>query len=335
MQERIGSRRAKLSLYVLLNVNRRLLTAVLAIGLFVVFVFLGAYAVPTFRQYMTGYASTRYVFQAYVGALITGVTLVVTISLVVLSQEFGSLGEQREKMAGSMGFRADVEDIFNAASPPEPNDFLRALVENTTDKAEALEDAVENNEDDDILEAVDQLSNDIRDNASVVSDELEDRDFGEYTVVKAALDYNYSWKIFQARRIQDRYQSDMNPETVRKLVDLIDILGFYGPAREHIKTLYFQWQLVDLSRGLLYLSIPSLAVTSGLAMYLAPTSFPETFLGIGNLVWIASAGMAIGALPFLFLTSFILRLVTVTKRTLAIGPFILRSAGRSGDIEWE
>ena len=127
----------------------------------------------------------------------------------------------------------------------------------------------------------------------------------------------------------------MDRETVRKLVDLIDILGFYGPAREHIKTLYFQWQLVDLSRGVLYLSIPALAVTSGLAMFLAPMSFPGTFLGISNLVWIVSAGMAIGALPFLFLTAFILRLVTITKRTLAIGPFILGSAGRSGNIEWE
>ena len=127
----------------------------------------------------------------------------------------------------------------------------------------------------------------------------------------------------------------MDRETVRKLVDLIDILGFYGPAREHIKTLCFQWQLVDLSRGVLYPSIPALAVTSGLAMFLAPTSFPGTFLGISNLIWIVSAGMAIGALPFLFLTAFILRLVTITKRTLAIGPFILRSAGRSGNIEWE
>ena len=335
MRERIGSRRAKLRLYVLLNVNRRLLAFALGIAMFAVLLVLGAYAVPTFRQYMIEYDPSRYVFQAYVGALITGVTLVVTISLVVLSQEFGPLGEQRERMSGSMGFRADVEDIFDAASPPEPNDFLRALVENTSEKAEALEDAVEDTEDDDILEAVSQLAGDIHDNANVVSEQLEDRAFGEYTVVKAALDYNYSWKIFQARRIQDQYQDDMDPETVRKLIDLIDILGFYGPAREHIKTLYFQWQLVDLSRGMLYLSVPALAITSALAMYLAPTSFPGTFLGIDNLVWIVSAGMAAGAMPFLFLTSFILRLVTITKRTLAIGPFILRSADRSGDIEWE
>lgn len=335
MRERIGSRRAQIRLYILLNVNRRLLAFVLSIAMFFVLLVLGAYAVPSFRQYMTGYDPSRYVFQAYVGALITGVTLVVTISLVVLSQEFGPLGEQREGMAGSMGFRADAEDIFGSTSPPEPSAFLRALVENTAAKAHALGDATADNDNDDLSESVDQLVEDVTDNASVVSNQLEGRNFGEYTVVKAALDYNYSWKISQARRIQDRHQDEMDRETLRKLVDLIDILGFYGPAREHIKSLYMQWQLVDLSRGMLYLSVPALAISSALAMYLAPTSFPGTFLGIDNLVWIASAGMTVGTLPFLFLVSFILRLVTVAKRTLAIGPFILRSSDRTSDIEWD
>ncbi len=334
MQERIGNRRTKVRLYILLNINRRWMAFGLAVGMFVVLVLLGTYSVPTFREYMGAKGPTRYVFQAFIGALITGVTLVVSISLVVLSQEFGPLGEQRDRMSGSMGFRADVEDIFNASSPPEPNDFLRALVENTSEKAEALEQAV-NDENEDFREAVEQLTTDIHDNADVVSEELEDRDFGEYTVVKAALDYNYSWKIHQARRLQDNFNDVIDRDTRRKLIDLIDTLGFYGPAREHIKTLYFQWQLVDLSRGMLYLSTPALVVTTAIALFLAPSSFPGTFLGVDNLVWIVSAGSAIGSLPFLFLTAFILRLVTITKRTLAIGPFILRSSGRSKNIEWE
>jgi hypothetical protein len=335
MRERVGSRRERIRLYILLSANRRWMAFVLAAGMFVTLVLLGAFAVPTFRQYMIEYAPSRYVFQAYVGALITGVTLVVTIGLNVLSQEFGALGEQRNRMSGSMSFRGDVEDVFGSVSPPQPNDFLRALVDNTTEKADALEEAAAGNEDEEFVEDVGQIAEDIRDNADVVSEQLENRQFGEYNVVKAALDYNYSWKISQARRLQSQYEGDMDRETLRKLIDLVDILGFYGPAREHIKTLYFQWQLVDLSRGMLYLSVPSLAITSALAMYLAPTSFPGTFLGISNLVWIVSAGMATGSLPFLFLTSYILRIVTVTKRTLAIGPFILRSSESSRDIEWE
>jgi hypothetical protein len=39
-------------------------------------------------------------------------------------------------------------------------------------------------------------------------------------------------------------------------------------------------------------------------------------------------------LPFAFLFSYILRIVTVAKRTLSIGPFILRETDRSRDLDW-
>lgn len=295
----------------------------------------GALTIPPFRSYMMEYGPSRYVFQAFIGALISGVTLVVTISQLVLSQELGPLDDQRQRMSGSVSFRGDVEDIFDAASPPEPSAFLQALVENASYKAQSLRDEVAGTSNDEVEDRVNSLVDSVVDNSEVVSDELEDRTFGEYAVVKAALDYNYSWKIFRARRLRDSHADDLSDEAYRSLVDLIDVLSFFGPAREHIKTLYFEWELVDLSRGILGMAIPSLAITSALASYLAPTSFPGATLGIDNLVWINSAGITIGSLPFLFLTVYILRLATIAKRTLAIGPFILRGSERSEDIEWE
>lgn len=335
MAERVGERRSRIRLYLLLNFNRLLFTALLAGGLFVFLVVFETLTIPSFHSYMVQMDPTRYVFQAFITALITGVTLVVTITQLVLSQEIGPLGTQRERMSGSMSFRDDVENIFNAASPPEPGAFLRALVENSSNRAQTLREQVAGNPNDDLEQRVDQLADSIVDNAEVVSDELENRTFGEYAVVKAALDYNYSWKIYQARRIRDTYADDFSDEAFRTLIHLIDILSFFGPAREHIKTLYFEWELVELSRGILYISIPALAVMSAFAMYLAPASFPGTTLGVANLVWVTSAGITIGSLPFLFLATYILRLATIARRTLAIGPFILRDSERSSGIEWE
>lgn len=334
MVERVETRRDRIRLYILLNINRRLLTGVLAAGLFFTLVCLGAFAIPTFRQYMMQDNPTRYMFQAFVTALITGVTLVVTLNQLVLSQELGPLGAQRKRMSGSAAFRGDVEDILGATSPPEPAEFLQALVDNTSEKAEIFQESITTNSDSDLRKRVDEYVEGIIDNADLVSEELEGREFGEYTVLKSALDYNYSWKIHQARRIRDVFGEEIDEGEERALIDLIDVLTFFGPAREHIKTLYFQWQLVDLSRGMLYLSVPSLAITSGIGFYLAPASFPGATLGIDNLVWIISAGATIGSLPFLFLTSFILRFATIAKRTLAIGPFILRSSERSTEIDW-
>jgi len=45
--------------------------------------------------------------------------------------------------------------------------------------------------------------------------------------------------------------------------------------------------------------------------------------------------VTVSMLPFTLLLSYILRIVTVTKRTLSIGPFILRETDRSVDVEWE
>ena len=335
MAERVGDRRSRFRLYVLLNLNRLVFTALLAVGVFLFLLIGGALAVPPFRLYMVEYDPSRYVFQAFIGALISGVTLVVTISQLVLSQELGPLADQRQRMAGSVSFRGDVEDIFESASPPEPSMFLRALVENSSNRAESLRDEVADSSNEDLEKRVNQLVDSVVNNAEVVSNELEDRNFGEYAVVKAALDYNYSWKIYQARRLRDSYTDELSDEAYRTLISLIDILSFFGPAREHIKTLYFEWELVNLSRGILYIAIPALAVSSTLASYLAPTSFPGATLGIDNLVWINSAGIAISSLPFLYLAVYILRLTTLSKRTLAVGPFILRNSERSTEIEWD
>jgi hypothetical protein len=56
--------------------------------------------------------------------------------------------------------------------------------------------------------------------------------------------------------------------------------------------------------------------------------------GVRPLVVVVSAGVAVSLLPFAFLLSYILRIVTVTKRTLSIGPFILRETDRSRDLNW-
>lgn len=335
LKERVGDRRSRVRLYILLTVNRELFTAVLAVGFFCVVLAFEIFTLPSFRSYMVAYDPSRYVFQGFITALISGVTLVVTISQLVLSQELGPLGSQRERMSGSISFRGDVEDVFGSASPPEPSAFLRALVENSSEKAESLQEEIEGHPNEDLEEKVDQLVENIINNAETVSDELEDRDFGEYAVVKAVLDYNYAWKIYRARRIRDDYGDELDDETFRTLVNLIDVLTFFGPAREHIKTLYFEWELVDLSRRMLYISVPALAVAVSFALYLGPTSFPGTTLGVDNLIWITSAGITVGSLPFLLLTTYIFRLATIAKRTLAVGPFILRESGRSTDIDWE
>ncbi|MFB6147516.1 MAG: hypothetical protein ABEJ66_01395, partial [Candidatus Nanohaloarchaea archaeon] len=93
-----------------------------------------------------------------------------------------------------------------------------------------------------------------------------------------------------------------------------------GPAREHFKTLYFQWELVNLSRAMLYTSIPALLVSTGMIIYCGPGTVTGSFMGIGADTLATSFAVTVALVPFILLLSYILRIATVAKRTLSIGP---------------
>ena len=334
MRGRVGNQRDRMRLYVQLNVNRIVLAGAIALAFFLTVLALSVLDATPIRAAMRSSDPVETLFQAFVTAIITGVTLVVTISQLVLSQETGPLGDQRDRMKGAMDFRREVEDFFDATSPPEPASFLQALVDMSGENAEELRDTIEDERDgmpDELGEFLDALV----ENADVVSDDLDEAQFGRYQVVKAALDYNYSWKIYQARRLRRQLEGELSKAEGEAFDDLVRVLEFFGPAREHIKTLYFQWELVELSRQLIYVSLPALVAAVGVLAMLDAASFPGTLLGVDNINWVVVGASTLACLPFFLLGTYILRLTTIARRTLAIGPFILRQSGRSEDIDWE
>lgn len=84
MRER-GARH-RYTLWVLLNANRWLLTAALAAGAFLVLIGWGVARPPPIPGVMATTDWVEMSFQALIGALITGTTLVVSINQLVLSQ---------------------------------------------------------------------------------------------------------------------------------------------------------------------------------------------------------------------------------------------------------
>jgi hypothetical protein len=238
-------------------------------------------------------------------------------------------------MEGAMAFRKDVEDVIERPiSPAQPSAFLRSLVKLTNRHAEAVSDAVQEIDDEALNEQVGEYTENLKGNADAVQNDLEGTQFGEFDVIFSALNYNYSWKLYAGRRIRAENEDALTEKAHHAFDELINALELFGPAREHFKTLYFQWALIDLSRTMLYASIPALLTAVAGIVYLEPALFPGTVFGVRTLVMMVSAGVAVSLLPFAFLFSYILRIVTVAKRTLSIGPFILRETDRSRDFDW-
>jgi hypothetical protein len=341
LRERAGGSTAKL--WLLLEADRWLVTGLLVAVVFGTLLALGV-LLPGVAETVRSGDPIETLFQGLLTATITGVTLVLTLNQLVLSQELGAVGDQRERMAGAMRFRDDVAEAVGApVGPARPAQFLRALVQVAGSRAETLRAAVggpgdsgEDREDgaDEAARAVADLTDSLVDNADRVAAGLDGARFGEFDVLSSALDFNYSWKVYAARRIRERHGEALGVEGREALAALIETLRLFGPAREHFKTLYFQWELIDLSRRILASAVPALLVSVAMILYVDAGAISGTALGVDAVVVLAAAAVTVAVAPFLLLLAYVLRIATVTKRTLSIGPFILRETD-ADEVEWD
>jgi len=322
MRQRVPGNRVKL--WVLLEAKRWQVAAVLLGLVFSSLVIVGAFDPVSLGSVIGSTDPVETVFQALVTAIITGVTLVVTINQLVLSQELGPLGDQRDRMEGSLDTRRAVESELDVdVAPADPSAFLQAIVDTAGDRSDELAAATDG-VDPDVRDRIESFAESVADNAGFVSDQLEDAEFGTFAVVSAALNFNYSGKIHEARQLRAACADGLNEEGEAAFEELLGTLSLFGPAREHIKTLYFQWELIDLSRMLLYTALPALVVAVSMIVYFDQGVASWSVLGVGGPVWLTSAAVTVALVPFVLLIAYILRIATVAKRTLAIGPFVLR-----------
>jgi hypothetical protein len=326
MRERSGESRIKL--WLLLRANRLLVSSVLTSAVFVAFVIAVAVLHPPFSRQIESGDMIETMFSTMITVIVTGTTLVVTIGQLVLSQENGPLGDQRERMASSMDVRDFTEELIGSPSPADPSEFLRQIIGITAQRTTALRESIDKNDNENLREEVDEFADSVTGNADLVRDQLEDAQFGSFDVLFAALNFNYSWKIFQVERLSNEYEQSLTEEERGLLDDLKTALSLFGPAREHIKTLYFQWALIDLSQMILYAAVPALAVAGIMVGIVDAGTFPGSTLGFDHIILVVGGAFAVTLVPFMLFVSYVLRVVTIAKRTLAIEPLILRESQR-------
>ena len=316
-------------LYLLLRANRWVLITAILLTAFVVLVLSSRLGLTPLREIVEAQGGLEFIFSAFIGAIITGTSIVVTINQLVLSQELGAVGDQRERMNESMSFRRDVEDATGIdVSAPEPASFVQGLLDGIRSVTEDLQAAGRDCSDREAREAIEEYTEDLLESVDETYETLEDAQFGTFEVIWAALNFDYSRKIYDARSLQSDHGDALTEDTDASIDELLELLTLFGPTREHLKTLYFQWELIALSRALLYVSVPALVVMALMIMYVDDTVLVGTTAGVDNLVYLTSAGYVVGIAPFVIFIVYILRIATVAKRTLAMGPFLLRETER-------
>jgi hypothetical protein len=338
MAERTGTHRV--ALWVLLEADRLLLAAVLTVVVFLIVLTGLSVLEPPFTVRAAASDPIETLFAAMITAVVTVTTFVVTIGQLVLAQENGPLGDQRERMDNAMAVREDVQRVTGAPSPTDPAAFLGALLTAATEQSRRLHSSVHPHSTDAEVfpinpgdrpsemsqAAIRSLAAEVREDTTAVLDHLDGAAFGSFAVVGAALNVTYDTNIVEIERIESEHRARLTVEQRDTLAELKETLSLFASAREHVKTLYFQWALIDLSRVILYAAIPALVVAAIAIGVLTPATAPGRTLGVDHIVVLLSAAFAVTFLPFAIFTVYVLRVLTVTKRTLAIDPLVLRDS---------
>ncbi|TDO73399.1 hypothetical protein DFR79_13716 [Halanaerobium saccharolyticum] len=266
LHERLNQNSIKL--WIFMGRNRLLVTGLLVIIVFITLLVAGS-LYPAVENSIRSSDSIDTLFQALLTAIISGVTIVVSLNQLVLSQELGAVKDQRERMEGAMQFRENVADVIQAPlSPSKPAQFIRALVQVSAERARKLQDIENNSADEEFKQEINDFTDSLIKNSEQVANELDGSQFGEFDVISSALNFNYSWKIFTAKRIKTKYSDLLSEKGEKELEKLIEVLNLFGPTREHFKTLYFQSNLIDLSRRILLAAIPALLVSCYMIIFL-------------------------------------------------------------------
>lgn len=332
MRGRAGESRVKL--WLLLRADRLVVAGVLTLTVFVASVAVAAGVSPSLAEKVGAKDPIETLFSAMITAIVTGATLVVTIGQLVLTQENGPLGDQRERMDGTLAVRDSVADLTGSPVPTDPAAFLDALLVAATGRARSLRESVHERDGSDFDDSdgtdlgadVDEFAAGVVGNADAVRGRLDGSEFGSFDVVFAALDFNYGRKLGRIERIIDDHGEALTDEERDLLEELREALSLFGPAREHVKTLYFQWALIDLSRLILYAAVPALIVAGAMVAVVDAGTFTGSALGIDHLTLVVAGAFAVTLLPFSLFVSYVLRVLTLAKRTLAIGPLVLRDS---------
>ena len=311
--------------WLLLDGDRRLVTAILLGGVFCTLLVLSQLWPIEMRVLLDETTMIQMLFDTMLAGTILLVSIVVSINSVVLSQELVSLGDQHERVESSMAYRKSIEELSDEnVSPSQPGRFIRIMLVAVRRQAEALADAAADNPDHELEADVERFVDGIHSDVEEVDRTLQGVQSGTSDELLAGLNYSCSQQMNAARRLQIAYEDALSDREHAALDRLVDTLTYFATGREYFKTLYYKQEFANLSTALLYVSLPVIVFISYVQLALNTGLFPDvSFAGISPLVVFVSFAYVVALAPYVVLTAYVIRSATVSKRTLAAGPFVV------------
>lgn len=304
-------------------------TVALAIGAFMTLVV--GLALAAFQPELDG-QRMRWLLNGIVNGLLSLVTVILTINQLILSRQFGSPQDQYDSLAERINFREDVEDLVGGViAPSQPAGFLAVLFRALRGRARTFGRMVDEGDHGDRFDSVTgNYVETITGNTEQVLTTLETQSFEMEGVVQV-LNYDDSWQFYATRRFQKVYAEALSDAEEEALADIFELQKQIDAARQYFETMYIQRELFQLSRQVVYVGVVAI-LTAGLTIMVYRNQWDPT-LGYPARILLMSVVIGVSLSPVALLFSYALRLATVTRRTVVLGPFTPREEKRE-DSDW-
>lgn len=269
-----------------------------------------------------------YIFGALIGGDFTLITIVISINLLVISQQLGAPGDLRRQIEETNKYREAVEEeVDRDVAPLTPTDFLQLLFDQTKAQLDTVSDELEGVSDTEARDDLEQLASRLRTQIEHVETLLSRAEVGLFEALSVTLQTNYSQEIFEIRTLTDDHSDQYSDRVADALNDLVVRLEQIDVARQYLKTLYIQDELAKISRVLLYTVIPAVVVAIIMMHQFAASN--QVVLTPTVLSALVPVALTIGIAPLSVLFTFVLRVSMVSQRTVAITPFTTPSQEES------
>lgn len=311
--------------WILLEANRYAVTGALLTLTFVTIIGIGALWTFPMQRLLTETQAMQTVLNTFLSGIILLVSIVVSINSIVLSHEIVSVGNQEERIEGSMDFRRQVGQLADTdESPTDPNAFLSVMAASIQERARALEE-ISQDDDDHFTQDLQAHVESIVDAVEHLEDSQQRASGGEFAVLWLGLETDYGPLMNRSRKLTSTHKDQLSESVEERFNDLLWSLEVFATGREYFKTLYYSREVAHLSRTLLVVSLPAILVTASTILAINAGLFPEAWVfGLPPLLTFIAVAFTVALSPYLVLTAYMLRMATVALRTASAGPFALQ-----------
>jgi len=311
--------------WILLEANRLAATGMLLTLTFVSIMSIGTFWTIEMQRLLTETQAVQTILDTLLSGIILLVSIVVSINSIVISYDIASVRNQQERIEGAMTFRRELGRLAGTdEGPTDPKSFLQMMAASIQERARSLEDA--SKEGDEFVQDIEDHVESIVGTLAHLEDSVQQASGGEFAVLWIGLETDYGRLINRSQQFTSTHQNNLSESLEDRFADLLRSLEMFATGRAYFKTLYYSREIADLSRTLLFISLPAIITTAVTILAIDASLFPSVWVfGLPPLLTFVAIAFTIALATFIVLTSYMLRVATVARRTVSAGPFVLGS----------